>query len=220
VNDVPLLHRYSEADLPTRHGRFRIVVYRERATNAEHCAITMGDLRGPDALVRVHSECFTGEVLHSLRCDCRAQLDLALDRISAAGRGAVVYLRQEGRGIGLGEKVRAYALQDEGLDTVDANLELGFAPDERRYGGAAEILRELGVESISLMTNNPAKVAALEAEGITVLRRVPHEVSPTPHNERYLSAKRERLGHLLEPPRRELPSVERPIGNLGSKPSE
>jgi GTP cyclohydrolase II len=178
----------------------------------------MGDLSGPDVLVRVHSECFTGEVLHSLRCDCRAQLDLALDRISAAGRGAIVYLRQEGRGIGLGEKVRAYALQDEGYDTVDANVELGFQPDERRYEAAAEILRDLGIESISLMTNNPLKVKSLEAEGIEVLRRIPHETSPTPHNERYLSVKRDRLGHLLEPPRER--SVESPVGSLGTKPSE
>jgi GTP cyclohydrolase II len=220
VNDVPLLQRYSEADLPTRHGRFRIIVYRERGREAEHCAITMGDLSGPDVLVRVHSECFTGEVLHSLRCDCRAQLDLALDRISAAGRGAIVYLRQEGRGIGLGEKVRAYALQDEGYDTVDANTELGFQPDERRYEAAAEILRDLGIESISLMTNNPLKVGALEAEGIQVLHRIPHETSPTPHNERYLAVKRERLGHLLEPSRRDERSVERPVGSLGTKPSE
>ena len=199
LRDEPAVSRYAEADVPTEHGTFRLVVYRDPQSPLEHTAIVRGELRGgSDVLVRVHSECFTGEVLHSLKCDCRAQLDLALRRIADAGRGAVIYLRQEGRGIGLGNKIRAYALQARGADTVDANTMLGFQPDERRYDVAAAILRDLGVRSIALMTNNPAKVDALDAEGIVVSRRVEHAVEPNDHSRDYLVTKVVRMGHLLD----------------------
>jgi 3,4-dihydroxy 2-butanone 4-phosphate synthase/GTP cyclohydrolase II len=187
--------RYAEADLPTRWGRFRLIVY--RFGDAEELALVQGDVHGArELLVRVHSECLTGEVFGSLRCDCRDQLDLALDRIATAGAGALVYLRQEGRGIGLGNKVKAYALQEAGRDTVDANLDLGFSPDLRTYERAAAILRDLGVASARLLTNNPAKIQGLIRAGVPV---VGHELiwaTPTEHNSRYLTAKRERLGHL------------------------
>jgi len=191
------VERYAEAQLPTRFGPFRVVVYRERDGDKEHLAVIAGEVAGAeDLLVRVHSECLTGEVLHSLRCDCRDQLDLALERIQAAGKGAVLYLRQEGRGIGLGNKIRAYAKQDEGLDTVDANLALGFEDDQRGYQMAADMLRDLGVASVVLMTNNPRKVEGLEDDGIEVTRREPHEVEAHEHNREYLKTKQDRLGHL------------------------
>jgi 3,4-dihydroxy 2-butanone 4-phosphate synthase/GTP cyclohydrolase II len=183
--------------LPSRFGTFQIVVYRELDGDKEHLAMLVGDIEGAeDLLVRVHSECLTGEVFHSLRCDCREQLDLALERIQSAGRGALLYLRQEGRGIGLGNKIRAYAKQDEGLDTVDANLALGFEDDLRGYRVAADMLRDLGVRSIVLMTNNPRKVEGLENDGIIVTRREPHEVQAHEHNREYLKTKQDRLGHL------------------------
>lgn len=191
------VERYAEAQLPTRFGPFRVVVYREPDGDKEHLAVIVGQVEGAeDLLVRVHSECLTGEVLHSLKCDCRDQLDLALERIQGAGHGAVVYLRQEGRGIGLGNKIRAYAKQDEGLDTVDANLALGFEDDHRGYHVAADILRDLGVRSVALMTNNPRKVQGLENDGIKVTRREPHEVEAHEHNREYLKTKQDRLGHL------------------------
>ena len=191
------IERYAEAELPTRSGPFRVVVYRELGGDKEHLAVIAGDVQGAeDLLVRVHSECLTGEVLHSLKCDCRDQLDLALERIQAAGKGAVLYLRQEGRGIGLGNKIRAYAKQDEGLDTVDANLALGFEDDQRGYQMAADMLRDLGVESVALMTNNPRKVEGLESGGVKVSRREPHEVEAHEHNRAYLKTKQDRLGHL------------------------
>ena len=189
--------RYAEAGMPTRFGPFRVVVYRELDADKEHLAVLSGDVEGAeDLLVRVHSECLTGEVLHSLRCDCRDQLDLALERIQQAGKGAVLYLRQEGRGIGLGNKIRAYAKQDEGLDTVDANLALGFEDDQRGYHMAADMLRDLGVRSVALMTNNPRKVQGLRNDGIEVTRREPHEVEAHEHNRDYLRTKQDRLGHL------------------------
>lgn len=192
----PTVERYAEAQLPTRFGPFRVVVYRELEGDKEHLAVIAGDLRGAeDLLIRVHSECLTGEALHSLRCDCRDQLDLALERIQSAGDGAVLYLRQEGRGIGLGNKIRAYAKQDEGLDTVDANLALGFEDDQRGYQMAADMLRDLGVRSVALMTNNPRKVQGLEKDGILVSRREPHEVEAHEHNRDYLKTKQDRLGH-------------------------
>lgn len=191
------IERYAEAELPTRSGPFRVVVYRELGGDKEHLAVIAGDVQGAeDLLVRVHSECLTGEVLHSLKCDCRDQLDLALERIQAAGKGAVLYLRQEGRGIGLGNKIRAYAKQEEGLDTVDANLALGFEDDQRGYQMAADMLRDLGVESVALMTNNPRKVEGLESGGVKVSRREPHEVEAHEHNREYLKTKQDRLGHL------------------------
>jgi 3,4-dihydroxy 2-butanone 4-phosphate synthase/GTP cyclohydrolase II len=196
-NHEPTIARYAEAEMPTRFGPFRVVVYRERDSDKEHLAVIAGQVEGAkDLLIRVHSECLTGEAFHSLRCDCRDQLDLALERIQAAGNGAVLYLRQEGRGIGLGNKIRAYAKQDEGLDTVDANLALGFEDDQRGYQVAADMLRDLGVQSVALMTNNPRKVQGLENDGIEVTRREPHEVEAHEHNRGYLKTKQDRLGHL------------------------
>jgi GTP cyclohydrolase II len=193
------VRRYSQAEVPTEYGPFRVVVYREQDSDVEHCAIVRGDVRGAQhVLARVHSECFTGEVLHSLKCDCREQLDQAMRRIAQAERGVVVYLRQEGRGIGLGNKIRAYALQQQGVDTVDANVRLGFEPDARRYHVAADILEDLGVGSITLMTNNPAKVSALRADGVVVSKRVPMVIEPNDHNRDYLRTKNRRMGHLIE----------------------
>jgi GTP cyclohydrolase II len=202
-----MLSRYSEARLPTPYGEFEIVVYRAGQkgglgataiglVDEEHVALVFGDVTGGDVLARVHSSCFTGEVLHSLRCDCGAQLDAALERISREGRGVVIYLVQEGRGIGLGNKVKAYALQDQGKDTVEANLELGFAADSRHYDLAAGMLRDLGVTSVRLMTNNPAKRTGLEEAGIKVAALVPHHVGVTRDNASYLETKREKMGHI------------------------
>jgi GTP cyclohydrolase II len=193
------VQRYAEAELPTEWGVFRITVYRVKPGDAEHVVISKGELRDIDELlVRVHSECFTGEVLHSLRCDCRDQLSAALEKIAGETAGAVVYLRQEGRGIGLGNKIRAYALQQRGLDTVEANLRLGFPADARAYDVAAKILLDQGVRSVALLTNNPAKVEGLERAGIRVVRRVPLEVPATPYSETYLETKRTRMGHILD----------------------
>jgi len=198
--DAPLIQRYSEAEMPTSHGPLRVVVYRVVGEpDKEHLAIVAGDpaaLRGEDVLARVHSECWTGETLGSLKCDCRQQLDMALGAIAEAGRGVIVYLRQEGRGIGLGNKIRAYALQNDGADTVEANEKLGFAADLRSYELAAAILRDLGVSSVALMTNNNDKLRGLEAAGITVGRRVPHWAASQEHNRDYLEVKRAKLGHL------------------------
>ena len=213
-NPQPAAHtieRYSEADVPTEYGSFRIVVYRDRRDpDVEHCAIVRGDVRGAhDLLIRVHSECFTGEVLHSLKCDCREQLDQALRLIAAKDKGAVLYLRQEGRGIGLGNKIRAYALQQQGVDTVDANLQLGFEADARKYHVATQMLSDLGVLSVSVLTNNPAKVDALRADGVAVTRRVPMSVERNQHNRDYLDTKRERMGHILAPAAAPVPSRRR-----------
>ncbi|HUJ57979.1 MAG TPA: GTP cyclohydrolase II [Kofleriaceae bacterium] len=202
-----MLARYSDARLPTPYGEFRIVVYRtgepggEGATALgvaleEHVAMVMGDPSGAGVLTRVHSSCFTGEVLGSLRCDCRAQLDAALARIAREGRGVLVYLVQEGRGIGLGNKVRAYQLQDAGKDTVEANLALGLPADLRSYDLAAGILRDLGVTSVRLMTNNPDKRSGLQHAGVVVDALESHWVGESEHNADYLEAKRRRLGHL------------------------
>jgi GTP cyclohydrolase II len=196
---ITRIARYSEAEVPTEYGTYRIVVYRDLvAPHVEHCAFVRGQVAGArDLPVRVHSECFTGEVLHSLKCDCREQLAKALEFIAAQERGAVLYLRQEGRGIGLGNKIRAYALQAQGVDTVDANLRLGFATDARDYGVATEMLADLGVSSVAVLTNNPAKLRALCDGGVHVTRRVPVEVQSNAHNRAYLGVKRDRMGHLL-----------------------
>src|SRR5262249_2065445 len=192
---MSFVERYAEADLPTRFGTFRIVVY--RSGTEEHVAIVRGLVKGrASVLARVHSECMTGEVLGSLKCDCREQLDKAMEAIADAERGVVVYLRQEGRGIGLGNKIRAYALQAEGKDTVEANLALGFAADLRSYDMAAAILRDLGGASVALMTNNPDKLAGLERAGVRVAGPVPHWVSDHEHNREYLEVKRSKLGHM------------------------
>src|SRR2546423_5554799 len=190
---------YAEAPLPTRHGLFRVYVFQERGTGKEHVAAVKGDVRGREGVpVRVHSECLTSEILGSLKCDCRDQLEHALALIGSAPCGVVLYLRQEGRGIGLGNKIRAYALQARGADTYEANRALGFADDLRRYDIAASILKQLGSRSIDLITNNPAKIAALEAEGVAVRRRIPSLAKTNPHNIGYLKTKRERTGHLIE----------------------
>ncbi|MBX3251180.1 MAG: GTP cyclohydrolase II [Myxococcales bacterium] len=190
--------RYSECRLPTEYGTFQVVAYREEGVPVEHVAICYGEVTGDDVLCRVHSECLTGEVLHSLKCDCREQLDLSLRRIVEAGRGVVLYLRQEGRGIGLGDKIRVYQMQQKGYDTVDANRVLGFEDDLRRYHMAAAMLNDLGVKSVALMTNNPSKVEQLRGEGIVVTRREPHLVEPHALNRGYLETKRARMGHLYD----------------------
>jgi GTP cyclohydrolase II len=193
--------RYAEAPVPTRTGRLTVVVYREAGSDKEHLALVSGPLQdgkllvGEHVLARVHSECWTGETLGSLKCDCRDQLDRALAAIVEAGAGVVVYLRQEGRGIGLGNKIRAYALQEQGHDTVEANEALGFAADLRSYELAADILSDLGVRSVALMTNNPDKVAGLEAAGVRVDERVPHWGEKHEHNRDYIDVKRSKLGH-------------------------
>ncbi|GAB3679333.1 bifunctional 3,4-dihydroxy-2-butanone-4-phosphate synthase/GTP cyclohydrolase II [Actinocorallia lasiicapitis] len=195
-----LVSRDAETTIPNRFGQWQAVGYTSRIDGGEHIAMVLGDLSdGRDVLVRVHSECLTGDVLHSERCDCGTQLDAAMEEISAAGRGVIVYLRgQEGRGIGLIAKLRAYALQDGGADTVDANLELGHPVDARDYTNAAHILTDLGVKSLSLLTNNPAKTAALAEFGLEITGRVALPARVTEHNRRYLTVKRDRLGHEIE----------------------
>lgn len=200
-NTRTLTERYSEANVPTEYGTFRVVVYREHRSGGvleEHVAMVMGDVRGQDVLVRVHSECLTGEVMHSLKCDCREQLDQGLRAIAAEKRGVVMYLRQEGRGIGLGDKIRAYALQERGADTVEANRMLGLPDDARRYNVAAFMARDLGIESMQLLTNNPDKVRKLRAEGIPVHHRVPVYIEPNPFSRDYLLTKSRRMGHELD----------------------
>ncbi len=194
------VERVVEARLPTRYGLFRVHGYRSNADGAEQVALVHGDLGdGQDVLVRVHSECLTGDVFGSLRCDCGPQLQAALQRVAEEGRGVVLYIRgHEGRGIGLLEKLRAYQLQDDGADTVDANLLLGLPADARDYGTGAQILYDLGVRTMRLLTNNPAKRAGLEGYGLSVVGRVPLASSPHPENVRYLRTKRDRMGHLLD----------------------
>jgi GTP cyclohydrolase II len=203
------LTRYAEADLPTVHGPFRVYVYREAGASPsdpqaqEHMAIVRGQVQGQsNVLTRVHSECWTSEVLGSLKCDCRDQLDAALERIAAEGTGVIVYLRQEGRGIGLGNKIRAYALQNEGADTVEANLALGFEADARSYDIAGSILADLGVLSVRLLTNNPLKVRGLKEAGVSVTQRVSHWVGENQHNSGYLAVKRRKMGHHPDTPAR------------------
>jgi len=188
--------RYAETQLPTVHGTLRCVVYRN-ADGVEQVAMVAGEVDGASrVLCRVHSECVTSEVFGSTKCDCKEQLDHALDRIAREGRGVVVYLRQEGRGIGLGNKIRAYALQEEGVDTVDANRLLGLPDDARTYDDAAAILADLGVRSVLLMTNNPAKVDGLRDLGVQVVRREPHLMDVRGHALRYVETKQQRMGHL------------------------
>ena len=194
-----VLERFSEADLPTTRGMFKVVVFRDRRNGFEHVALVMGDVRGLEGVpVRLHSECLTSEVFGSLKCDCRDQLERALDLVAQNGRGVIVYLRQEGRGIGLGNKIKAYALQANGADTYEANRQLGFPDDLRKYDAAAEILRSLEVRSVDLITNNPLKIAGLVDEGVPVRRRIPSRTVQNPHNVDYLRTKRERSGHLIE----------------------
>jgi 3,4-dihydroxy 2-butanone 4-phosphate synthase/GTP cyclohydrolase II len=191
-----LVERVVSTRLPTAYGEFTAIAFRETLTAREHVALVMGEI-GDDVLVRVHSECLTGDVFHSLRCDCGEQLEAALGAIAAEGNGVLLYMAQEGRGIGLLNKLRAYELQEQGLDTVDANLALGFAADEREWGIGNQILAELGITTMRLLTNNPKKVSGVEAYGLRVTEQVPIEMEPRPENVRYLTAKRDKLGHKL-----------------------
>jgi GTP cyclohydrolase II len=187
------------ADLPSRFGSFRIVAFWNNRDAKEHVAMVHGDVvGGSDVPMRLHSECLTGDVMGSLRCDCRDQLEVALRQIGSMERGLLLYLRQEGRGIGLINKIRAYALQDEGLDTVEANVALGFRDDERDYSIAAHMIRSLDVRSIKLMTNNPSKINQLVQHGIHVAGRLPHVIPPNPHNRFYLETKASRSGHWID----------------------
>ncbi len=188
----------ADARLPTRFGDFRVLAYECPTDGQDYGVIVRGDVEGcEDVPVRLHSECFTGDVMGSLKCDCRDQLEAALRFLGTAERGAILYLPQEGRGIGLANKIRAYALQDEGLDTVEANLALGFPDDLRRYDVAAAIVRSLGIRSIALLTNNPNKIGGLRRAGLEVTRNIPLRADPNPHNSHYLATKRSKSGHLL-----------------------
>lgn len=194
-----LIHRIAEAKLPTKYGEFVVVAYKSEVDPDEHVALVKGEINsGEPMLVRVHSECLTGDVFGSLRCDCGEQIALAMNKITEEGKGVFLYMRQEGRGIGFHNKVRAYALQDNGLDTVEANIALGFPPDLRDYGIGAQILADLGLHKIRLLTNNPKKVVGLESYGLEIVDTVPLIVPPTLYNRNYLETKRQKLGHLLE----------------------
>jgi 3,4-dihydroxy 2-butanone 4-phosphate synthase/GTP cyclohydrolase II len=193
-----LVERLTEVSLPTEHGEFRAIAFREKLTGKLHLALVRGEVAGAEnVLVRVHSECMTGDVFHSLRCDCGEQLEVALEQIDAEGRGVLLYMSQEGRGIGLLNKLRAYELQDRGMDTVEANVELGFPPDAREWGIGNQILVELGLSTIRILTNNPRKLSGLEGYGLTVVEQVPIEIPPNARNVRYLTTKRDKLGHRL-----------------------
>jgi 3,4-dihydroxy 2-butanone 4-phosphate synthase/GTP cyclohydrolase II len=193
-----LVSRIAETDIPTRSGHFKVIGYESVVDGREHLALIKGDLEGKaNVLVRMHSECLTGDVFGSQRCDCGEQLAAAMERIEEEGLGAIVYLRQEGRGIGLGNKLKAYALQDQGMDTVEANEHLGFKPDLRDYGIGAQILLDLGLHSIRLLTNNPRKIVGLDGYDIEITGREPLKIEPGEHNSRYLDTKRSKLGHIL-----------------------
>jgi 3,4-dihydroxy 2-butanone 4-phosphate synthase/GTP cyclohydrolase II len=193
-----MVEQVTTVSMPTAYGDFTAVAFREKLSGKHHVALVKGDVEGAEnVLVRVHSECLTGDVFHSLRCDCGEQLEQALKQIAAEKRGVLLYMAQEGRGIGLLNKLRAYELQENGRDTVEANLELGFQPDMRDYGIGNQILAELGLTTIRILTNNPKKITGIEGFGLTVVEQVPIETEPTPHNARYLAAKRDKLGHKL-----------------------
>ncbi len=194
-----MVERVVTVDFPTRHGDFKLHLYRSSVDDHHHLALEKGEVRGKkDVLVRVHSSCLTGDVFGSCRCDCGEQLAAAIDLIEAEGQGVVLYMRQEGRGIGLANKILAYKLQDEGRDTVEANVELGFAPDLRDYGIGAQILADLGLTTIKLITNNPKKIVGLEGYNLKITERVPLQIAPNQYNARYLETKRDKLGHLID----------------------
>ena len=188
----------NEADMPTKYGHFRLIPFRQSSTGLEHMALIKGEWKEDEPiLVRVHSSCATGDILGSKRCDCGEQLHKAMEMIEKEGKGVIIYMQQEGRGIGLMNKIAAYKLQEEGMDTVDANIHLGFKPDERDYGCGAQMLRQLGVHKMRLMTNNPTKRVGLEAYGLEIVENVAIEVSPNEYDYRYLKTKKERMGHEL-----------------------
>jgi 3,4-dihydroxy 2-butanone 4-phosphate synthase/GTP cyclohydrolase II len=193
-----LVRRIATADLPTEHGKFRVTAFESGLDKETHVALVKGDIGdGENVMVRVHSRCLTGDVFHSSRCDCGAQLDAAMTRIEQAGRGILLYLNQEGRGIGLANKIRAYELQEQGLDTVEANERLGFKADQRDYGIGVQILKDLGVRSMRLLSNNPRKLVGLEGYGLSVAEWLPLEIAPSEHSARYLRTKRDKMGHKL-----------------------
>ena len=186
-----------DARMPTKFGTFQLFAFPGDDDTKEDLALVMGKIEGR-MLVRVHSECFTGDVLHSMRCDCGEQLDLAMERIAREKKGIIVYSRQEGRGIGLKHKIKAYKLQEKGMDTVEANKELGFETDLRDYGVGAQILKDLGVSKLSVLTNNPKKLIGLEGHGLKIIKRIPIVIKPGNENEQYLKTKKDKMGHILE----------------------
>ncbi len=193
-----IVEKGEEVDMPTEYGHFRLIPFRQKSNGTEHIALIKGEWRDDEAiLVRVHSSCMTGDILGSKRCDCGEQLHKSMQMIEKEGRGVIVYMQQEGRGIGLMNKIAAYKLQEEGYDTVDANVHLGFKPDERDYGCGAQILRMLGVQKMRLMTNNPVKRVGLEGYGLEIVENVPIETTPNEYNLRYLKTKKDRMGHTL-----------------------
>ena len=188
--------------MPTRYGHFKLIAFREKYSSNEHLALIKGEWKKDEPLmVRVHSSCFTGDILGSLRCDCGEQLHAAMKMVDKEGKGAILYINQEGRGIGLLNKLKAYKLQEEGMDTVEANLQLGFQMDQRDYGIGAQILRHLGISKLKLISNNPKKRVGLIGYGLEIVENIPLEITPNPHNEKYLQTKRDKLGHEILPAR-------------------
>jgi GTP cyclohydrolase II len=192
------IQKIAEAKLPTHWGEFKVIAFEDKKLNEEHLLLYMGELQN-DSLLRIHSQCLTGDTLYSLKCDCGSQLAMALQRISEEGVGMIIYMAQEGRGIGLVNKIRAYELQDKGMNTVEANEALGFAADERDYSYCKEILSAVNISSVRLMTNNPRKIKGLEDVDIKVTERVSIEIEPNKHNEDYLKVKADKLGHMIGP---------------------
>jgi len=198
LKNESLIEVGNEADMPTKDGHFKLIPFRQKSTGIEHMALIKGEWKTDEPiLVRVHSSCATGDTLGSLRCDCGEQLHKSMQMIEKEGKGVVIYMQQEGRGIGLMNKIAAYKLQEEGMDTVDANIHLGFKPDEREYGCGAQMLRHLGVHKMRLMTNNPTKRVGLEAYGLEIVENVPIEISPNKYDYKYLKTKKDRMGHTL-----------------------